>query len=266
MASKTGKQDLVAGFLEGMTATIDRKVKEKEREAKLKDDLTLYKEKLKLSTEAKDQASATKYQNDLDLAQVKIEGDVLKHKLTKAYDMKLQKDWMKELQGQQPQDFTKETGNAVTGQATVNGQQVPYAQTVETPTGREPQKELGVDYGGLAGAQQPYMTSSGVGIKGASDKDKKLILISTIEKIGSVQPLNAVQKSLLKGLKDSLKNKETSKASDSDTDFLKSIGINTENETEDISPEQEEIIQSNMDYYGKSREEVIAALKSVGKL
>ena len=47
MADKRGSQDLVAGFFDGLTKTIDRKVKEREREIKLKQDLELYGEKAK---------------------------------------------------------------------------------------------------------------------------------------------------------------------------------------------------------------------------
>ena len=53
---------------------------------------------------------------------------------------------------------------------------------------------------------------------------------------------------------------------DSDAEFLQSIGIGAADTGEEITSDQEDIIQSNMDYYGKSREEVIAALKKAGKL
>ena len=197
MADKRGSQDLVAGFFDGLTKTIDRKVKEREREIKLKQDLELYGEKAKELYQLKDQAEAKKFKNELELQQVKIEGDATKHKFTKDYDMKLKKDWLGELQGQQPQDYTQ----PVTGQATVSGEQVPYAETTETPSGRQPAQE--VDLGAVSKATQPTMT----GFKAMSSQDKMMVTYNALKKIQATgQKLNPTQQAIFKGLEGKLFN------------------------------------------------------------
>jgi hypothetical protein len=264
MGKSFDSRSFVEGALKGVITQIDKRAEEAKREADLKRDVT-------------------------------------KHILQKKADMEMQKDWLKELQSQMPQNqnFVRETNTPAQSMQSIFGTDVPGSRSGQVPTVateevngvRRPmadQTSYDVNLGAVSGMQTPTMTSSGVSMRGASEQDKIRVLYQKLDEAKRQgKQLSPQAEYIYKGLKAKLFGGDDQqaivdatgktigyrpkgsvfqpKAQSEDDEFNRMIGMSGEEDT-GFTPEDDELIQANMDYYGKSREEVVAALKQAGKL
>ena len=153
---KFDSRSFVEGALKGVIQQIDKRAEEAKREADLKRDVT-------------------------------------KHILQKKADMEMQKDWMKELQSQMPQNqnFVRETNTPAQSMQSIFGTdvqgsrsgQVPTVMTEETPTGRQPMmnQSYDVNLGAVSGMQTPTMTTSGISMRSVSEQDKARLIYQKLD-------------------------------------------------------------------------------------
>lgn len=182
--SASGAADFMNGALKGIISKIDARAEDEQEKIKLQRDLLSYAVKQKYRIKKETQARKERDQNTSDIF----------NQMTG---------------GMGNQSFIKET--PMTGMAGLFGydnagnrtnKQEPYAMTEETESGeRRPMVSQDVDLEAVSRAQQPTMSSAGIGVRPMPVSDKMLKVYNALKAIeDSGRPLNPQQQKMKNGI------------------------------------------------------------------